>query len=279
MIRGKDRRNLEKKLQEALNFVKDWATRYSLKLSAKKTQLLVLNKNGKTMKRLPSVKIEDQAVPNAAQLKYLGVIFSRNQRWMAHLNKLKEESQNKIINLSKVAARNWGVNGQLLKYWYTTVYEKSLLYANAIWGHKLNKSEIKKLNSLQRPYLLKITRTYKTTSTKALNVLAGIPPLDLQVKYFNKITRLTQIQEETTINGKKYEPREIQCKQPITYLHPADKTSKNINIKETITSLLTEQEGIYTDGSKTQQGVGAAWVHLKDSRIIETWQGNTKKRK
>ncbi|GBL83161.1 hypothetical protein AVEN_165368-1 [Araneus ventricosus] len=60
--------------------------------------------------------------------------------------------------------------------------EKALLYGAAVWVGALTKAQILKLHSIQRMLLLKLSRSYKTTPTNALNVILGIPPLHVVIK-------------------------------------------------------------------------------------------------
>ncbi|KAF0747041.1 Uncharacterized protein FWK35_00027124 [Aphis craccivora] len=53
-----------------------------------------------------------------------------------------------------------------------------------MWNHALHtKTAERKLGTLQRKALIGITGAYRSTSTAALQVLAGIPPLDLELKW------------------------------------------------------------------------------------------------
>ena len=55
-----------------------------------------------------------------------------------------------------------------------------LLYAAPIWTSALNKHAIlKKLFSAQRGVVMRIVSAYRTVSTSAVLVLAGVPPIDL----------------------------------------------------------------------------------------------------
>lgn len=169
----------------------------------------------------------------------------------------------------------------MLKYWYKTVYEKSILYGASVWATNLNNNEKKKLHSIQRPFLLKITRAYKTTSNLALNALAGLPPFHLEAEHQSKLVRLLQLNRKVTIKEKEYKPEDINTKETTNFLHPAQKTGKNILTKETqkqkTTKMPIPKDGLYTDGSKTNDGVGAAWVRLKSESAQASWSATLQK--
>lgn len=57
-----------------------------------------------------------------------------------------------------------------------------LLYAAPVWTRVLREADWAKLRSAQRSALLVVTQAYRTTSTDALTVIAGRPPIDLKAK-------------------------------------------------------------------------------------------------
>ncbi|GBM28487.1 hypothetical protein AVEN_135656-1 [Araneus ventricosus] len=52
----------------------------------------------------------------------------------------------------------------------------------SVWGGSLITKNIKRLATIQRVFLLKFMKVYRTTCTQVLGVLAGIPPLYLSAK-------------------------------------------------------------------------------------------------
>ncbi|GBO29259.1 hypothetical protein AVEN_159147-2-1, partial [Araneus ventricosus] len=71
----------------------------------------------------------------------------------------------------------WGVSPHTVKLLYFTVIEKALLYGASVWGGALSKAQISRLHSIQRIFLLKFSRPFRTTPANALNVILSIPPL------------------------------------------------------------------------------------------------------
>ncbi|GBM08230.1 hypothetical protein AVEN_82921-1 [Araneus ventricosus] len=63
---------------------------------------------------------------------------------------------------------------------YKTVIERMLAYGAAVWCLDPPVRIKRKLNTIQRPFLLALTGAYRTTATSALQVILGIPPLYLQ---------------------------------------------------------------------------------------------------
>lgn len=67
---------------------------------------------------------------------------------------------------------------------YQSVFVPKTFYAVRFWAPTLTKvKDVEALNRIQRRALLGITVAYNTTSTMALQVIAGILPLDLEAQY------------------------------------------------------------------------------------------------
>lgn len=78
---------------------------------------------------------------------------------------------------------NWGLGHVAATTIYKAVFLPRCSYAVRIWEKGIeSRKAIIKLGSAQRRPLLAITGAYKTTSTAALQVLAGALPLDLELK-------------------------------------------------------------------------------------------------
>ncbi|GBM37415.1 hypothetical protein AVEN_221557-1 [Araneus ventricosus] len=151
----------------------------------------------------------------------------------------------------------------LLKIWYYTVTEKALLYGASVWGGALTKNQIDRLHSIQRIFLLKFTRAFRTSSTNVLNVLTGIPPLHIVAKaefikfriWVNRSNEFNTIFDINLLD--KYVPfKNILSRQ------------KLINLDSKISNADYE---IYTDGSRIENETGFAVCILKDEINIQNY--------
>lgn len=137
-------------------------------------------------------------------------------------------------------------------------------------GGSLTKQNRQKLTSLQRPFLLRFSRGYKTISTDALNVLTGIPPITVTLDYEFQRTRIIQLKDEN-LRSALFSQQTIQEKVFGWQLHPASETTHfqvNINKHSYKPSPHTT---LYTDGSSTETGVAAAFCILEGSDVIHQW--------
>ncbi|GIY64184.1 hypothetical protein CDAR_543631 [Caerostris darwini] len=143
----------------------------------------------KKFSRIPPIKMAGNSIKFTKYLKYLGVIFDSKLTRIHHLNSIQDKInclQHKIYRISRAT---WGLNPRVKKEIHSKVTEKLISYGHEIWYQGKIKQNIKILK-LQRSGLLNITKCYKTVSTDALQVLAGIPPLDLKLKLSSILFKL-----------------------------------------------------------------------------------------
>lgn len=106
-----------------------------------------------------------------------------------------------------------GANGLpqgLIRLWYLVVGEKRMSYAAPRWACNLNAHAVRKLRSAQRVALLFIVGAYRRTSTEALNVLAGIPPIELTLRRDCRYHRVVRLGKEVLIGDLFFNPSEIE---------------------------------------------------------------------
>ncbi|GBM63507.1 hypothetical protein AVEN_73787-1 [Araneus ventricosus] len=85
-------------------------------------------------------------------------------------------------HLCRIVGKTWGINKNIRRLLYKTVIERTLCHGAAAWGHNMTSQLQKKLDSMQRQFLLYITGAYRTTPTAALQVVTGLQPLHLQIQ-------------------------------------------------------------------------------------------------
>ncbi|GBM37341.1 hypothetical protein AVEN_40289-1 [Araneus ventricosus] len=68
-----------------------------------------------------------------------------------------------------------------------------LAYGDAVWCLDPPVTIKRKRNTIQRPFLLALTRTYRTTATSALQVILGIPPVYLQLQQEARVTAIRRL--------------------------------------------------------------------------------------
>lgn len=171
----------------ALASISQWLSSKQLKLAAQKTEAVLLVGG----RRVPSVQVEVEGtmIETKEALKYLGIHFDRNMRMGQHILKTAEKATKALGNISRIMP-NIGGPSESSRRILCSVVHSIILYGASIWGRALKqKQHLKKLLSVQRKVAIRITSAYKTTSTKALLVLANTPPIDLLVEERTMIER------------------------------------------------------------------------------------------
>jgi hypothetical protein len=94
-------------------------------------------------------------------------------------------------------------------------------------------------------YNIKMTKAYRTVSHEALCVLTGTMPIDLKIEQTARIYQLTKENDK----GKTQFDKDMEVRD---WQHPAEASISSTDEKEDKGSM-----HIYTDGSKTDKGVGS----------------------
>lgn len=87
-----------------------------------------------------------------------------------------------LNGLSRVGGAFWGLRYPATMTIYKGVVAGILRYASPAWSKNLSHRQKKRLASIQRTALLRVTRAYRSVSHEAVQVLAGELPIDLLLR-------------------------------------------------------------------------------------------------
>ncbi|GBM24927.1 Putative protein in type-1 retrotransposable element R1DM [Araneus ventricosus] len=233
-----------------------WANTYNLKFSESKSKYIMF-KVRKNITHFPGIYLYEKRISYTNELKYLGIVFDPGLSFMTHLNRVQEKIIKINEKLRRIIRATWGIRPEMSKEIYLTILERIILYGVEIWYKvKMNM----KLLQIQRYPLLSITRTYKTTSNEALQVLSGCIPLDLKaqmlVEIDSKIRGVASFSDPSDIDFEKEEkisPWEVMRISWNFYLDVNNRFS------------------IFTDGSKMNGRVGCAFVLYVDNIEMDSF--------
>jgi len=136
--------------------------------------------------------LNDARIVAEATVRYLGVTLDPRESYWDHVLSLKTKSEGLYRRLRQMTSANWGMGRAAARVIYEAVFLPRITYAAEIWaygGCALKKS-IAALGSMQRDPLRAITSSYKTASTNCLSVVAGVVPLNLEVRRVAQKCRL-----------------------------------------------------------------------------------------
>ncbi|GFT33697.1 uncharacterized protein TNCV_4382251 [Trichonephila clavipes] len=200
--------------------------------------------------RNPIFKIGSNSIHISKSYKYLGVNIDNRLSWTPHINSIKDKILWISSNFYRVSKNFNHQHISLMKLWYSSVVQPIISYGAGVWGGSLTSIQVQKLKSIQRIYLLKITKAYKTSPTDALNILSGIPPIHIVIRslYF-------KFQLWNNMNDL------------LPGLIPATKLDSFISLHQILPDFLSfpintfegpSEWEMYTDGSKIDSNVGFA---------------------
>lgn len=178
VARNRDRVALQANLQEVVDLILDWLRRAGLALAAEKTQLTALS----VKRGLGDLAIQVGAarISTGTSTRYLGVEISANRFHTPHIKGAVRSALAADKQLSRLMANVRGPGQRTRSMLYNSVVGARLLYAAPIWANGLRaKSNKEAFLRVQRLGAIRTIRAYRTISTEAASVLAGMIPVDL----------------------------------------------------------------------------------------------------
>ncbi|GBM79119.1 hypothetical protein AVEN_104495-1 [Araneus ventricosus] len=175
-------------------------------------------------------------------------------------------------NLCRIAGKTWGINKNIRRLLYKTVIERTLCHGAAAWGHNMTSRLQKKLDSIQRLFLLYITGADRTTPTAALQVVTALQPLHLQIQQEATYDRIARARSSCNFFTVLFSPTDYESKSSGIHIHPPNFLLQN-QFSFAENHIDSGAKDIYTDGFKTDEGTGSAYCILENNGIITLWQG------
>ena len=222
-------------------------------------------------------------------MKYPGVTLDEKLNWNLHFNNTLTACKRALMYTSNIIRKRWGPKPSLSKWLFTGIIRPKLTYASLVWGHTLTQeSKRKKLRRLNRLAAITITPVRRSTPTLGLEVIYDLMPLDLFIKKTALASkhRLREVLDldwqGTNKSGKTQghlyfwettqEKMEIKAPQTDSCREQIGgkkyKINKDSFEKDSKKHLCKSQITVYTDGSKTDYGVGCGFVVYKGNKII-----------
>lgn len=145
---------------------------------------------------------------------------------------------------------------------YKRGIERMVTYASQVW-YTRKVVIVRKLTSIQRLPLIMLTKAFKTTSNISLNVLAKIPPIYLTIEKESEVYNIMKGNKDFVWHDKTFTGNEIMRKYDLWQHHPAQRAVVTVGVEEEQVDFR-----VFTDGSKNEKEVGAAFVIFdKENKI------------
>ena len=179
VIEASSRADIERKAEDTLRAISDWGARNKLKFSASKTSTMTYKGR---LKRPPTIRMDGASVTSVAMARALGVTLDGARSYLPHARNIGDRAAKCFGKVSRVSASSWGIRYGALRVLYSGTFVATVTYAAAVWSHRSSAFVVRRaLLSAQRPALILLTKAFRSVSTAALPVLAGVLPADLEV--------------------------------------------------------------------------------------------------
>ncbi|XP_035214235.1 uncharacterized protein LOC118188013 [Stegodyphus dumicola] len=195
--------------------------------------------------------MNDHTIKQQKSIQYLGIVIDECLTWLPHLDYIKS----KVCKIMNNLLRLLGMPKPVLKELYKRAIERTIVYTCPAWWYPPTVKMRNKTNSIQRIALLAMTKSYKTAPTAALQVIAGIMPLDLKLDMESIIQRTKRGWTDFKYEDLELSRDQIEFPVPKWHSHPAHIQVFGWDNKPPINKGLE----IYTDGSKSEDGTGAGF--------------------
>ena len=283
MAAGNDMKINADSIQLALNKVIAWGKDKGLVFNPTKTQAIIFDRAKKYKVSHPSIMMEGQELKFVDQIKYLGMTIQSRLSWTAHVvGQIKKA--NMLLNRARtVIGREWGLDPERALWVYTAIARPKVTYGSLVWAHSLNKTLVNKLKQMQRKILIAISGALRSTPTEAMEVIAGLTPLDLHIMELAARSRVRTkplVKDRWDgIDGNQKGPGKV-----VGHRKYWDKFTEGIGKLEGPPQrenswleweFLEEEAGltIYSDGAGNSQGAGYGFVAFEGNRLCHSEKG------
>ncbi len=220
-------------------------------------------------------------IPFSEKVKYLGITFDKQLRWLPHLKLKVKSAKGHLLKLRNVTGKLWGVPPKMQRWLYTGVARPALTYGSLVWAKACDTEWAKtELNRLNRLALMSMGHFRRSTPTAGLEVITYVMPLDLHVKCeaalaFKRTQGQTLIKDGRILTKRKNSMGHRQyCQQLLTDAGIPDTTSdllpetflweRSFQVdKDSFSKGIPDghpEYQIYTDGSRFKEQTGSGYV-------------------
>ena len=168
---------MERRLQHAIDRISEWTDLHGYKFSAEKTKAMLFRHRG--TREDPNLSLYGSPITITDNIRYLGLIFDPRLNWGPHIRYLKQSCQPVMSLLACLSHLSWGADRKSLHHIYQALVLSKINYGSQIYASPTCKS-LKALEPIQNKCLRLITGAFKSSPVSSLQVECDIPPLEYQ---------------------------------------------------------------------------------------------------
>ena len=149
---GHSQDTIEGHLQQAVNAIREWATRNVFKLAAHKCKVVHFTAPRSQVQRPLTVRIGNTLLPVEESTTFLGLLWDSHLSIKKHISVLKTKCKEALNLIWVVANLKWGGDRDTLLMLYQAIVRSKLNYGCNVYGSALN-TDIRQLDSIQNSRL------------------------------------------------------------------------------------------------------------------------------
>ena len=142
---GRNMNSLERRIQNAINRIVTWAENHGYRFSGTKTKAILFSRRGE--RNAPSLRLNDQQIPIENEIKFLGLTFDSRLTWTSHIKRIKKECQSPLTMLRHLAHLDWGADKKTLERLYKALIQSKLTYACEVFGNDKTTEALNKIQN------------------------------------------------------------------------------------------------------------------------------------
>ena len=168
--------------QRILKGIESWCKQRDLSVHPDKTIMVLFTKK-RILDGLIPITFYGKELQFSPQVKYLGVWLDSKLNWKKHVDTKVEKALVAFYQVKRAVGKTWGLSPRIVHWLYVTVIRPVITYAAVVWWKRTELcTVIKQLEHLQRIACLYITGAMRTTPTAAIELLLGLPPLQVVIQ-------------------------------------------------------------------------------------------------
>lgn len=173
-------------LQEMITIVDRFCAKWRLSLNTDKSKVMIVTpprtnlvseENEEALDETPRWLFRGQELEIVTKYKYLGVWFTNNLSWTAHVSYIRDKARRKLYPLRCVFAQR-EVPLVIKRLIHTSLIRSQLEYASPVWY--TSETQTDTLEAIQHTACTWLLRTNQKASRVALRAILGLPSLAIR---------------------------------------------------------------------------------------------------
>lgn len=177
LVKARHLDEIEMLANEAIAIVRAWLQSRGLELAEHKTEAVLISRSKK--KETATFEVGVHRIESADAIKYLGVILDDRLSFVRHVGYAQKRASKAQAAIARMMPNVGGPKSET-RLLISSVVRSILLYASPVWAGTLHaKGTRQSLNTAYRQVALRVISGYRTISSEAAYVIAGMCPVDL----------------------------------------------------------------------------------------------------